>query len=429
MKRNVYSDLLNWKNSKARNPLLLLGQRQIGKTYILKEFANNEFKDYIYINFFDNQNINNIFIDYKDAKDLLNKIFDYYEKDINELSNTLIIIDEIQESNKAILSLKTLNESNLDIYIVGTGSYLGYKITTSKMNFPIGQVSIVYMKQMMFDEFVLALGREKYLNKVIEQIRDNKEIEQPLHEKMLDIYQQYLNIGGFPEVIKTYINSNFSTKLAKAKIKEIMYGYENDIDKYSTIFSHKTFLRKIYKSIDKFLAKENKKYVFSELDNNKRYRELEKYLIWLEDSNLLYKINNLKNTSFPLSICEIDNYFKLYYNDIGFLTLPFNGNNFEQFKGGISENFVVTQLMNNFNKIYFYNYLRNGKKYEIDFVVENKDNQVCFIEVKSSQDFKLKSLNNIESNNKYVLSPRNYYVDKTYINIPIYLSFMLHEII
>ncbi len=428
MKRNIYKELIEWKNKKKHKPLLILGQRQIGKTYIIKKFASWEYKNFIYVNFFDDKEIINVFRSYKGSEHLVKMIFDYYEKNIDDLENTLIILDEIQECNEAILSLKALNESSLNINIVATGSYLGYNIATSKITFPIGQVEIIKMKQIMFDEFVVALGKENMLYDIVNSIQNNKEFNIIYHNKMIELFNEYLRIGGFPEVVKTYIENNNSVNKALEALKSIRYRYENDLDKYSSLFINKTYLRLIYKSIDKFLNRENKKYIFSEIDKNKRYRDVEKFLFWLDDSNLVIKINNLKKVKSPLNLQEIDNYFKLFYNDLGFLNLSFTNVYDQNIKGALAENFVVIHLKDMFDKIYFYNFVNNGKKYEVDFVIEKQ--KPFILEVKNSTSYKLKSL--LSANNdveKIVLSLNPYYKTDNYINIPIYLAYTLDKLI
>ena len=436
MKRNIYLDLLDWKNRKDKKPLIILGQRQIGKTYIIKKFANHEYSTFIYINFLESVDNKLIFKNLNGIEDLINRILIKFNLDSNSLDNALIFLDEIQECNEAITSLKTINESNKKMNIICSGSYLGYDINSSYINFPIGQVEILYMKQMMFDEFIQAIGKGKILIEAKNAILNKKSIEVLYHEELLKWFHHYLIIGGFPEVIKKFIDNKFTYKECFKELNYIYLGYKNDIDKYSKLFQSKTFLHLIYLNINKFLIKENKKFVFHEIDQSAKYRELEKYLVWLNNSNLLLKINNLKNYQFPLVNNVSDNYFKLYYNDHGFLSLNYNlvnnisEENFNKIKGGLIENFVVTQIYKIFNNIFYYSFINQGRRYEVDFVVENKNNDVCFIEVKSSNSFKIKSLNKIKDNrNKYVLSLNNYNIYDDYIEIPIYMSFMLDKII
>lgn len=436
MKRNIYSNLLEWKNRDKRKPLIVLGQRQIGKTYIIKKFAQEEYPNFVYINFLEFSDHKLIFKDLNGIDDLVNRILIKFNLDNKDFDNTLIFLDEIQECNEAITSLKMINESSKKINIICSGSYLGYDINTSYINFPIGQVEILYMKQIMFDEFIKAIGKEKILDEAKKSISNKKSIPLLYHEELLKWFNHYLIIGGFPEVVKKFIENNFTYKECFKELSYIHLGYLNDINKYSQLFQSKTFLNLIYSNINKFLIKENKKFVFQELDKNAKYRELERYLIWLNNSNLILKINNVKNPQFPLINNVSDNYFKLYYNDHGFLSLNYNlinnisQENFNKIKGGLIENFVAIQIYKKFNNVYYYSFIKQGKRYEIDFIIENKNSEVCFIETKSSNSFKIKSLNKIKNNvNKYVLSLNNYTIYTNYIEIPVYMSFMLDEII
>ena len=435
MKRNIYKQLLKWKNQKHKKPLIVLGQRQIGKTYIINKFANCEYKKNVYLNFMNYKEHNLLFENLNGFNDLLTKLMNYFSINENEISNTLFFFDEIQECNNAIAALKMINESSKKINVICSGSYLGYNIKTSYLNFPIGQVEIIHMYQMMFDEFVEAFDKKTILDCALEKVKNKEPIDQIYHEQLMKMFNDYLIIGGFPEVVKTYIENKNTYNEALKILEYIHLGYQNDINKYSQLFQSKTFLNLIYANINKFLIKENKKFVFQELNKNYKYRELEKYLVWMNNSNLVIKVNNLKNLSFPLISNGSDNYFKLYYNDHGFLSLSYNVQNilnsnlFNNIKGSLYENFVVTQLQSKFKNFFYYSFIKNGKRYEVDFVVENDKGESCLIEVKSSQSFKIKSLKTIDSNNKYVLSPINYKIYNDYINIPIYLTCILDEII
>ncbi len=435
MKRNIYRDLINWKSKDNRKPLIILGQRQIGKTYIISQFGKSEYKKFIYINLFNNKMHQSIFENLNGFDDLFNRLTSLFSVDANEIDETLFFIDEIQESNNAISSLKLINESDKKINVICTGSYLGYNINSSYLNFPIGQVEIIYMKQMMFDEFMEAIGQKQILDIAVKSVREFKEIDDIYHKKLLTYFNHYLIIGGFPEVIKTFINDGYSYKNAMKNLELIYLGYLNDINKYSQLFKSKTFLNLIFTNINSFLVKENKKFIFSELDKSSKFRELEKYINWLDRSNLVVKINNLKNLSYP-SINQVSlNHFKLYYNDHGFLSLNYglensiNEEKFNAIKGGLYENFFVSQTLYCFKNVYYYSFIKNGKKFEVDFVVTNKNHEPCLIEIKSSSNFKTKSLKAAECKNKYILSPNNYEINENYINIPIYLSFAIDKLV
>lgn len=429
---------MEWKNKKERKPLIVLGQRQIGKTYIIKKFANKEYSNSVYINFLESFEYKLIFKNLNGIDDLINRISIKFNLEHKNLEDTLFFLDEIEECNEAITFLKIINESKKRINIICSGSYLGYNINSSYVNFPIGQVEILYMKQIMFDEFIQAIGKEKILEEAKKSILNKSEINTIYHEELLKWFHHYLIIGVFPEVVKKFIENNFAYLECFKELKYIHLGYLNDINKYSQLFKSKTFLNLIYSNINNFLIKENKKFVFQEIDRNSKYRELERYIIWLNNSNLILKINNLKNIQYPLINQTTDNYFKHYYNDHGFFSLNYNLNNnissenFNKIKGSLMENFVATQIYKTFSNIYYYYYysfIKNGKRYEVDFVLENKNSECCLVEVKSSNLFKIKSLNEIHNSNKYVLSLNNYKIHNNYIEIPIYMSFMLDKII
>ena len=440
IQRNIYQDLLEWKNDSKKSPLLILGQRQIGKTYIIKDFGKNEYEKIIEINFLTNKKARSYFEELNsDFKDLLNLWINDFNLDPNKMQNYLFFFDEIQECPSAISALKMINEAEQKINLICSGSYLTYKKASFNISFPVGQMKTIKMKQIMFDEFMDAVGRKQILNLAIEEIKTKKRVSPVIHNELLKWFDFYLRIGGFPKVVTTFIENQCTYKKAYEVLEGIYKDYKSDINKYSEIFSSKESLLMIYKNITKFIAKENKKFVFQELGKengkSKKYRDLEKYLIWLNQSNLVVKIENLKSIKYPLIDKTIDNYFKIYYNDHGFLGLNYGLNNnstsgnFNEIKGGLFENFVVSQFLYQF-KIYYYSWIEQGARYKIDFVVANNQNESCLIEIKSGQTHRLTSLNKIKNYPyKFVLSTNNYEEFETHTNIPIYFAFMLKEII
>ena len=439
IKRNIYKELLDWKKDKNKKPLLILGQRQVGKTYIIREFGKNEYKKIVELNFLNNPDDKLFFEKSKGFDNLLNNLINDFDVDPGNIDDYLFFFDEIQECPKAIMALKMINEADLKINLICSGSYLDYKKASFNISFPVGQMKRIKMKQIMFDEFMDAVGRKQMLNLAIEEIKSKKSISAVIHNELLKWFNYYLRIGGFPEVVKTFIENQYTYKKAYEVLEEIHEDYKSDIQKYSEVFNKKEFLLLIYDHITKFLSVENKKWVFQKLDQTKKYRDLEPYLIWLNNSTLIIKIENLEDIQYPLKNKNKNNYFKIYYNDHGFLALNYdldnrlNSTNFDKIKGALFENFVISQFLNQFRNIYYYSWIKNNnERYEIDFVVANNENESCLIEVKSGKIGKLSSLNQIKNQDnkfKFVLSTNNYEEFETHTNIPIYFAFMLKEII
>ena len=208
IQRNIYQNLLEWKNDPKKSPLLILGQRQIGKTYIIKEFAQNEYEKIIEINFLTNKKARSYFEDLNsDFKDLLNLWINDFNLDPNKMQNYLFFFDEIQECPSAISALKMINEAEQKIDLICSGSYLTYKKASFNINFPVGQMKTIKMKQIMFDEFVDAVGRKQILNLAIEEIKTKKQISPVIHNELLKWFDFYLRIGGFPKVVTTFIEN------------------------------------------------------------------------------------------------------------------------------------------------------------------------------------------------------------------------------
>ena len=185
------------------------------------------------------------------------------------------------------MALKMINEADLKINLICSGSYLDYKKASFNISFPVGQMKRIKMKQIMFDEFMDAVGRKQMLNLAIEEIKSKKSISAVIHNELLKWFNYYLRIGGFPEVVKTFIENQYTYKKAYEVLEEIHKDYKSDIQKYSEVFNKKEFLLLIYDHITKFLSVENKKWVFQKLDKTKKYRDLEPYLIWLNNSTLI----------------------------------------------------------------------------------------------------------------------------------------------
>ena len=424
LKRFILDELIKWKQSKYRKPLILKGARQIGKTYILKQFGEENYEGVAYFNFDHDEDLYNLFSNTKNPKRLLEQLSFIYGKAIIP-GKTLIIFDEIQECPNALNSLKYFQEEANEYHIACAGSLLGIRL--SHTSFPVGKVEFLNMYPMSFSEFLIADNCEN----LVEYMKSIKEIEtipdiffNQLEEKL----KAYFIIGGMPEAVNIWVNEK-NMELVNNVQENILKAYESDFSKH-TQNSEANKISLIWNSIPSQLAKENKKFLYQTIKEGARAREYENALNWLNDANLIYKIYNVTKTNFPLKAYNDLSSFKIYMNDVGLLKRMANldsrivieGNKlFEEFKGAFTENYVLNMLCNIFDSVpnYF-----TFDRHEIDFVIQYK-NKTIPIEVKAN-----KSVNNISLtryNEKYDndisirFSMNNLKKDGKVINIPLFL--------
>lgn len=430
MHRKIYQQLLDWKNTKDKKPLIIEGARQIGKTYIVNMFAKNEYKNSIYINFELEENWGSIF-ENLNPDDILNQIKSISKIDIIS-KETLIIFDEIQKSEKAINSLKYFCEYKKDIDIIAMGSLLGIAVNREKFSFPVGKVNLLRMYQLDFEEFLMAMGEEEKISIIKECYEKFIPTNDMLHKQLLDLYRKYLYIGGMPEVVKSYIETD-NLKMARIKQDEIINTYARDMAKYNSKTEHsKTLLT--YDSIVTNLAKENKKFMYSNIKSTARAKDYENATEWIELAGIGKKIYCIKQIKTPLEAYKDREVFKFYINDTGLLSskakimyeeIMNEDDIFSDFKGGLAENYIVSQLLINTDELYYY---KDDKNIEIDFIIkENSD--IIPIEVKSGKRTKSNSLNNyIERYKpKYAirLSMKNFGFENNIKSIPLYAAFCI----
>jgi len=421
MKREVYSQLVNWKNDINKKPLVLRGARQVGKTWLLKEFGANEYRETIYINFEDNMALKNVFIQDFDIKRILLAL--QIETGIKaDAHNCLIVFDEIQEAQKGITSLKYFYEKAPEYHVIAAGSYLG--ISLHKTNsFPVGKVSFIDLSPLSFPEFLLA----KDQGVLLELIRNREwSLISQFKQKYIGLLKEYYFVGGMPEVVKSFIEDYDFDKARKIQ-SDIINSYEQDFSKHAppNIIPR---IRMVWNSIPSQLAKENKKFIFGMLKKGARSKDFELALEWLIDSGLLHKVNRIKKPSMPLKAYEDLSAFKIFLNDCGLLSalvqLPsktlLDGNKlFQEFKGALTEQYVHQQLIN-YNPYYWSAENSSG---EIDFLLQIKES-IIPIEVKSEENLKAKSLRAFTKKHKSEIAIRtsmsDYRVEDWLINIPLY---------
>lgn len=431
MERKIYKQLLNWKKEHIEMPYMLVGARQTGKTYILEDFCKNEFKNYIYINLDREEEIKKIFDKTIEPEEIILNIEALLNVNI-DVENTIIFLDEIQVSERAISSLKYFCESNKQYKIVCAGSLLGVKINRFKSSFPVGKVWIEYLYPMDFEEFLKALGEEKLLKIIEDSYKNNEPMLESLHQKALRLYYDYMCIGGMPASILEYIENGKNINKFNDEINQIIItSYLADMAKYTeNIESIRN--NKIYNSIPAQLGKENKKFKYSIVEKSARAREYESSLEWLISSNMILRCEGIKIPKSPLK-AYIDNNFKIYLSDIGLLRVlskisinEIITNRNMLYKGILAENYVAEVLFSKKRELYYWQ-LDSGK-YEVDFLI-NIEGDIIPIEVKASDNITSKSLNYYIKRYKpkysIRISTKNFGFSNNIKSIPLYATHLI----
>ena len=427
LKRKILKDLLYWKNNHRNNCLMVIGARQVGKTYIIKKFAEENYENFYELNFLENESFTNIFDKDLSSNNILTQISLYFSNFAINPGKTLIFLDEIQICPNAITALKFLaQDDRIDVIVSGSTLGMTYKKVKS---FPVGYVDRIYMNSLDFEEFLWARGINEDQIEYIKSFYDKKlSVPEAVHDKMMNLFKEFIILGGMPDVINEFLlTNNFNS--AKNVQKRIIEDYKSDIVKYATD-NDKPKIRACFDSIPAQLAKENKKFKYSLSDKNANKERYFGALEWLNDAgitNFCYNLNNLE--------CNKDrDSFKVYMADTGLLmamledgsqTEIMNGN-LGIYKGAIYENIIADIFNKSGKKLY---YFEKNSTLEIDFIIRY-NNVITPVEVKSADNTKSKSLyslmNNYNVTSAIKLSSKNVGVsDSGIISLPLYMSMFL----
>lgn len=423
MERFIIEKLKEWKESRYRKPLFLSGARQVGKTYILKQFGEENYEGVAYFNFDHDEDLYNLFENTKDPKRILEQLAFIYGKAIMP-EKTLIIFDEIQECPNALNSLKYFYEEANEYHIACAGSLL--EIRLSHTSFPVGKVEFMNMYPMTFSEFLLA-DNAKNLVDYMQSLEKAEPIPDIFFNQLEEKLKAYLIIGGMPEAVSAWVNEK-NMELVNTIQENILLSYESDFSKH-TQDSEANKISLIWNSIPSQLAKENKKFLYQTIKEGARAREYEGALNWLNDANLIYKIYNVTKTDFPLKAYTDLSSFKIYMNDVGLLRkmagldsgIVIEGDRlFEEFKGAFTENFVLNMLNITLDNVpNYFTFDRN----KIDFVIQNK-NRIIPIEVKANKSTNHTSLTRynekFDNDMSIRFSMNNLSKDGKVLNIPLF---------
>lgn len=398
MERSIYSSLKKWKDSPTRKPLILQGARQVGKTYILKEFGAREYSEVVYINCDDNNDMQNMFVDY-DVDRIIRSLSAISGISIKP-STTLLILDEIQELERGLASLKYFCEKAPEYHVAVAGSLLGITLHEGT-SFPVGKVDMLYMYPMDFEEFLLAMGKEQ----LVELLRNNSWAAlTPLRGMLTELLRQYYFVGGMPEAVKTYVERGDIWEVRSIHSK-IIDAYRNDMSKHVPKQQVQR-INMVWNSIPSQLARDNKKFIYGALRKGARANDFEIAIQWLVDSGLVHKVHRISKPVVPLKFYEDMASFKLFLLDCGLLgalseTPPeqilIGDNVFEEYKGAFTENYVLQQLKS-LPRTFVYYYSNDNSTLEIDFVVQHEAH-VIPIEVKAEENLRAKSLRQFVTDN------------------------------
>ena len=425
MQRILYAQLLAWKTAKTHKPLLLTGARQVGKTYLLKEFAAREFRHVIYLNLDkDRERFEPIFNESISPTDILPKLEALTGTKITP-ADTIIIFDEIQEIPRALSSLKYFCEEAPEYYIAASGSLLGIALHPDT-SFPVGKVESLELSPLSFQEFLLATGNERFL-----RVIDDKTTLKLFNDKLTLLFREYLIVGGMPEVVNNWVERHDYAEVDKLQ-NLILLAYLADISKH-TDTTTATRIHQIWNSLPAQFTKRNEKFMFNVIKPGARAREYEVAVQWLVDCNIVRKVERLKTgDKLPLKAYSEPSAFKLYFLDIGLFRHLAGANTsiilndealFKEFNGFFVEQYVLQQMDSQYN-MYYWSSEANA---EVDFVTE-MHNTIVPIEVKSGTNVKAKSLKTFRDNYnpqlsiRFSLKPLEY--NQGLLNLPIYLAGM-----
>lgn len=423
MKRNAISKLIRWKNSAERKPMVLKGARQVGKTWLMKEFGKNFYDNFAYFNFDEEDELKSIFETNKNPHRIIELLSMICGEKI-EPYKTLIIFDEIQECPEALNTLKYFKEKANEYHVIAAGSLLGTLLAKPK-SYPVGMVNLLDLYPLTFDEFLEAMDSGLYA--YYESIERNQKIEEIFHNRLSEAYNYYLIIGGMPECVSSWVKYKDPAKVSQIQ-RELIEVYENDFSKHNGKVNSGRLLM-VFRSIVSQLAKPNEKFMYGAVREGGRARDFEEAIEWLVSAGMLNRVYNVSKMEHPLSAFDKLDQFKLFVFDTGLLKHMAGIDNAAillktdyQFKGPLTENYVLQQLCGQFEiEPRYY----SDKNSEIDFVLQN-GMDIIPIEAKGGEDKSAPTFKKYVASHhpKHALrfSRRSYRKDGDFTNIPLYLA-------
>lgn len=423
MKRNAIKELYEWKENNGRKPLVILGARQVGKTWLMKEFGKEAYKKCAYVNFEDNDDLRGLFEHDFDIQRIIANL--QWATGVTIDEDTLIILDEIQEAPRGITALKYFQEKAPQYHVIAAGSLLGIAMHKND-SFPVGKVDFMHLYPLSFYEFLNAIGEKKMVDLL--QAKDWTMLTM-VRAKFEERLRQYYFVGGMPAAVLAFVNDGDLNKVRTIQ-KSIIEAYERDFSKHAPAIEVPR-IRMVWHSIPSQLSKENRKFIYGMIKEGARAKDFELAIEWLKDAGLIYKINRCKKAQLPLAAYEDFSAFKMFLSDIGLMgamsNIPvqslLNGNMlFSDFKGALTEQFVLQQMKTN-QSLSIYYWSADNSRGEIDFLVQQEE-KVIPIEVKAEENLQAKSLRMFVERNpglkgcRFSMSP--YREQDWLVNYPLY---------
>lgn len=423
MKRNAIKELYEWKENNDRKPLVILGARQVGKTWLMKEFGKEAYKKCAYVNFEDNDDLRGMFEHDFDIQRIIANL--QWATDVTIDEDTLIILDEIQEAPRGITALKYFQEKAPQYHVIAAGSLLGIAMHKND-SFPVGKVDFMHLYPLSFYEFLNAIGEKKMVDLL--QAKDWTMLTM-VRAKFEERLRQYYFVGGMPAAVLAFVNDGDLNKVRTIQ-KSIIEAYERDFSKHAPAIEIPR-IRMVWHSIPSQLSKENRKFIYGMIKEGARAKDFELAIEWLKDAGLIYKVNRCKKAQLPLAAYEDFSAFKMFLSDIGLMgamsNIPvqslLNGNMlFSDFKGALTEQFVLQQMKTN-QSLSIYYWSADNSRGEIDFLVQQEE-KVIPIEVKAEENLQAKSLRMFVERNpglkgcRFSMSP--YREQDWLVNYPLY---------
>lgn len=430
MKRKITGQLVEWKNSSARKPFILNGARQVGKTFTLREFGRENYKNTAYVNLESNGTVASMFNDNISPS----KLIKYLEAETGERilpNETLVILDEIQSCERAVTSLKYFCEEAPEYHIAAAGSLLGVAINRNQTSFPVGKVNVIRLYPLDFEEFLTATGNDLLIDEITECYAQMSPMNDGLHQKALDLYHDYLITGGMPEAVKAFVetNSYIDASLVQSSIID---SYTADMAKYASN-SEAVKIRACYNSIPAQLAKDNKKFQYKVVQKGGSSSIFGASLEWLKQAGVILECQRVDQGTMPLPVYADQTSFKIYMSDVGLLvnksqmsvnTIITGESNI--FMGAVTENYIAQQLAAKNYPLYYWT-VANSQA-ELDFVLQKND-KIYAIEVKNGEHVRSRSLSVFKQ--KYSpdyairFSQKNFGKTEDVVSIPLYAAFLL----
>lgn len=430
MKREIIKNLIKWKDTESRKPLIIYGARQVGKTYIIKKFGKEYYDNLIYVNFETNRELSVQIEDSIDAKYIINKLELFYGEKIIP-GKTLIFFDEIQVNERALTSLKYFCEDANEYHIIAAGSLLGIAINRENYSFPVGKVQMMNMYPLSFKEFLIAIGKENLIGEIQKHFENDERMDKDIHELCLKLYRTYLVVGGMPEVVQTYLEEQkiISTIDIQA---EILASYERDMTKYAEN-SLSNRIISAFDSIPVQLAKDNQKFQYKVISKGGTSSIFGEAILWLRNNGIVSQVYKA-NSEMPLEMHKDLASFKLYMSDVGLFVnkaryplyqIDLSSQPTMIAMGPLTEHYVANELRKNGYDLYYW---ESDGKAELDFMIQ-KEMDIVPIEVKTSTHTKARSLDlymkTYHPELAIRISEKNFGFENSIKSVPLYAVFCI----